>query len=160
MFSFVVKYLGFLKYVPGLALLFDSWLKLRTLITNPYILDHIDEIEAEVLKWKNTCVDFHKYGGLQFNYNTKEMGHIHSNGLVDILLSREIKKQLLTEGHIKNHHLFKNSGWISFYVHTPADTVYAIRLLKLAYDRQYQRHLLSPGSNHQTSLPAVVAVLA
>jgi hypothetical protein len=130
MFGFVIKYLGFLKSVPGLALLFDFWLKIYTLFINPDMLDWIDEIGAEVLKWEDTSLSTHKYGGLQFNYKGKELGHIHSNGLLDMLLSRKIKQQLLKDGRIQDHHSFKNTGWISFYMHNKCDADYAVHLLR------------------------------
>jgi hypothetical protein len=133
MFSFVVKYFGFLKSVPLLAHLFDSHFKFWALITNSQVLYCLDDIEAEVLSWKGTSAGLHKYGGLQFNFHKKEIGHIHSNGILDIRFNRETKQQLLTEGKIKQHHIFTNSGWISFYVKKKNDADYAIKLLKMAY---------------------------
>lgn len=133
MFRLTIKYLGFLKFVPGLALLFDCWLKVYSLFTNPRMLDCIDEIEKEVLQWSDTSTQTHKYGGLQFNYKGKELGHIHSNGLLDMPFSRKIKAELMTERRIQDHHSFKNTGWISFYMHTEDDAKYGLQLLKLAY---------------------------
>jgi hypothetical protein len=146
MFGFVIRYLSFLKHVPLLPYMFDNLLKIRALLTNPQLLDWIDEIEAEVLKWDKASITMHKYGGIQFNIMHKEIGHIHSNGLVDILLSTAIKDQLLRERCITSHHTFKNSGWISFYIRTKEDKAYAIRLLKLATTRGLNKHLLMPLS--------------
>ena len=133
MFKFIIKYLGFLKSFPLLAYLFDSQFKLWMLITNPELLDCLDDIEAEILSWKGASVSLHKYGGMQFNCNGKEIGHIHSNGILDIRFSRNIKQQLMEEGRISDHHVFTNSGWISFYVMKKGDVVYAVSLLKMAY---------------------------
>lgn len=160
MFNIVVKYLGFLKHVPGMGFLFDNWLKIWTLLTNPDLLDYIDDIEREMSQWEGVNINLHKYGGLQFNYNKREIGHIHGNGLLDMLLSSKLKQQLMQEGKILDHHVFKDTGWISFYIKTEADRDYALRLLKLGYKLQRQRNLLSPGRYHQTALPAVVTVLA
>ncbi len=110
MFLFVIKYLGFLKFVPGLAILFDNYLKIWTLVSQPALLDWLDKIAAEVSKWEHVKVSTHKYGGMQFNYNDKEIGHIHSNGLLDMLLSRKIKQLLMEEGRIQDHHSFKTPG--------------------------------------------------
>lgn len=112
-------------------------LKLWVLVTHSEILDWMDEIEAEVLSWKGTTISKHKYGGLQFNYNGKEIGHLHSNGLLDILYSRKIKKKLMEYGKIKQHHVFESSGWISFYLERPADKRYAIQLLLISYNSKY-----------------------
>lgn len=157
MFNFVVNYLGFLKYVPGLGLLFDSWLKLSTLLINPDLLDHMDNIRHEVSKWEGVDIGLHKYGGMQFNYRTREIGHIHGNGLLDMLLSWQLKKQLIIEGKVLDHHVFKHTGWVSFYIKTEADKNYALELLKLGY--KLKNRSISPGRDHQTTLPAVITVL-
>ena len=138
MFAFVTRYLAIFKYIPGAAMIFDTWLKLWSLIVKPDLLNYIDDIEAEVLKWPGTNVRFHKYGGLQFNYEDKEIGHIHSNGLLDVLLSRKIKQCLLAEERITEHHVFKNTGWISFYINTDSDKKYALKLLRISYNKYNQ----------------------
>ena len=160
MFNFVVKYLGPLKHIPGAGFVFDSWLKVWTLLTNPDLLDYVDDIEHEVSRWEGVSVFLHKYGGVQFNYKNQELGHIHGNGLIDMLLCRTLKQQLIQEGKILDHHVFKNSGWISFYIKTKADKAYALLLLKLGYKLKQQRNLLSPSRDHQTALPAVITMLA
>jgi len=158
MFWFVVRYLGFLKHIPGLGFVFDSWLKISTLLTNPLLLDLIDEIEHDVIRWEGVTITLHKYGGIQFNYKGREIGHIHGNGLLDMLLNRQLKQQLMSDGKIQDHHVFKNTGWISFYIKTTADKKYALELLKLGY--QLRRRSFTPGSDHQSALPTVIAVLA
>jgi hypothetical protein len=132
MFNFIVKHVGFLKHVPLLPHVFDSWLKVYSMLTQPRVLHYIDEIEAEVLTWKYASISLHKYGGTQFNVDRKEIGHIHSNGLMDVLLKKSLKRELLQAGRITNHHTFNNSGWISFYIRNDSDRDYAIRLLKLS----------------------------
>jgi len=133
MFSFVVKHLGFLKRVPLLPHLYDSLIKIRVLVTKPTLAKHIDIVEEEVSKWKGASIGVHKYGGSQFNFNAKEIAHIHSNGLLDVLFNKEIKAQLLKEGRVSDHHVFNKSGWISFYIKTEDDKDYALELLKRAY---------------------------
>ena len=135
MFLFITRYLGFLKSVPTLGWAFDGWLKLWILIKKPEILDWMDEIEVEVLSWENTASVIHKYGGMQFNYRGKEIGHIHSNGLLDMLLSRSVKQSLMQEGRVEDHHSFVNTGWISFYIHNDSDKEYALKLLRIGYER-------------------------
>lgn len=134
MFLFVVRYLGFLKTLPLLAQFFDSWLKLYMLVIKPDVLDWVDELESDVLQWKGVTLTLHKYGGSQLNYQEKEIGHVHSNGIVDILFSKTIKQRLLKDGKINNHHLFAKSGWISFPMEKKEDKAYAVELLKTAYE--------------------------
>ncbi len=139
MFSFVVRYLGFLKIIPLLPQVFDSLLRLYVFFDRSYLLDWFDEIEEEVLTWEGTSVSLHKFGGLQFNYNGKEIGHIHSNGLLDALYSKEMKQRLLEKDRIKPHHVFEQSGWISFYIVNDQDKAYAKELLKIAYQYKQTR---------------------
>jgi hypothetical protein len=134
MFNFVTRYLGFLKSVPVMGWLFDGLLKLWVFFTKPALLDWMDEIEAEVLRWQHTTSIIHKYGGMQFNYKGREIGHIHSNGLLDMLLSRSIKAELMQDGRISDHHIFKNTGWVSFYMRSVNDRDFALELLRKGYE--------------------------
>lgn len=133
MFNFIVRNFGFLKHIPLLPHIFDSMLRLWIFLSKQQLLDAFDSIEDEVLSWKGTHISIHRYGGLQFNVRKKEIGHLHSNGLLDIVYSRHIKKILIKEGRVTDHHLFKKSGWISFYISHPEDKVYAVKLLMLSY---------------------------
>jgi hypothetical protein len=139
MFELIIKYLGFLKHVPLLPRLFDAMMRISLFFSNTNALDHIDEIENEVLSWEKTSIHTHKFGGTQFDMNDREIGHIHSNGLLDILFNKEIKTALLKEGRAKDHHTFKNSGWISFLIRNEEDKKYAIRLLRESYLLKLQR---------------------
>ena len=69
-----------------------------------YLIDRnghvIDAVRNEVLSWDGTSESRHKYGGTQFDCCGKEIGHIHGNGILDILFSKKIKEQLLAEGKI------------------------------------------------------------
>jgi len=105
------------------------------LICKPNVLNWLDDIEKEVSSWEGISISIHKYGGIQFNYNAKEIGHLHSNGLLDILYNKQIKKQLLEGGRIQPHHVFEKSGWISFHIVNSGDKDYAKELLKIAYDK-------------------------
>ena len=141
MFDFTVKYLGFLKHVPLLPHLFEAMLKVRTFISNRLVLDHIDEIESTVLSWNQASVGIHKFGGTQFNVGDKEFGHIHGNGLLDVPLSRSIKEQLIleTKGRVKEHHIFKKSGWISLHVENALDKELAIQVLMRSYEEKTRK---------------------
>lgn len=136
MFKFIVKRFGFLKFIPYMGLVFDSQLRIWMLVTGSKIPAYLDDVEAEFLTWPAATAILHKYGGIQFNYKGKEIGHIHSNGLLDILFDRKTKQVLFAEGRIEHHHTFINSGWVSFYIKTEEDKEYAVKLLKMAYLRK------------------------
>ena len=138
MFHFIVKHFGFLKAFPLLLHLLDSFLQIGLLVISPKLSNSFDELEAEVLTWEGTSISMHKYGGVQFNCEGKELGHLHSNGLLDVLFTRKISRKLIAEGKAMQHHVFVNSGWISFYLTQPADKEYALMLLKMSYLRLTQ----------------------
>ncbi len=135
MFSFIVRWLGFLKGIPLMAIYYDSLIKLWVLVTNPKLLHWIDDLEEFVLTLPQTEITLHKYGGSQFNFKGKEFAHLHSNGILDILFNQKLKKELLIEGKIEEHHVFKNTGWTSFYIKKAADQSIAKELLLKAYQR-------------------------
>jgi hypothetical protein len=134
MFDHTVRYLGFLKHVPLLPHVFDAYLKSVSYFNGSGIATVIDDIETEVLSWKNTESTLHKYGGLQFDVNGKEMGHVHGNGLLDVLFNRVVAAELIAQHEAKEHHVFKNSGWVSFYIRSEKDKADALNLLRRSYE--------------------------
>lgn len=114
MFEFVIRYLSFLKRIPLLPHIFEAMLKLDLFLRNRKLLNDIDALEQEILTWEGITPALHHYGGIQFNLYDKEIGHLHGNGMLDILFSRKIKAELLHSMNVSEHHTFKNSGWISF----------------------------------------------
>ena len=133
MFAFVVRRLYFLKHIPFAPQVFDSFMKVSASIFNPALNSALDTIEREVTSWNGVNSKLHKYGGIEFSFHGKELGHIHSNGLLDILFSLEIKKKLLHKGLADHHHKFPDSGWISFYIRKEGDENRAVQLLKYSY---------------------------
>ncbi len=119
-----------------MALVFDAWLKLWSMLTNPIVLDAMDNIEAEVSTWPGATIGLHKYGGTQFNYNGRELGHIHGNGLLDLRFSRAVKAEILKDGRATHHYIFKKSGWVSFYILNIHDVKYATKLLRMNYNKR------------------------
>lgn len=62
------------------------------------------------------------------------MGHIHGNGLLDCRVGRTNRDRLLrTSGGVTAHHVFPQSGWISFFVKAPDDVEQAIKLIQIAH---------------------------
>ena len=44
----------------------------------------IETIEKEILNWPYVTAEPHRFGGVEFRLNKREIGHIHSEGLADI----------------------------------------------------------------------------
>lgn len=139
MFRFVTRYLGFMKVVPLAPHIFEAALKLQTLVLRPVVLSHIDNICAVLEQWPYITLLPHRYGGVQFNYRQKELGHIHGNGLADILLDKTTANELIQQGKALPHHSFKNSGWVSIYITGKLSADETIALYRIAYDKRSQR---------------------
>ena len=132
-----------MKHIPLMGNVYDSIMRIWYLIFNPKVLDFVDELESFALKMPHVSISSHRFGGLQFDLCNKELAHIHSNGLLDVLLSKKLKAGLLQEGRISHHHILLNSGWISFYITNYEDLVYAKNLLTLAYKQELRRIKMS-----------------
>jgi predicted DNA-binding protein (MmcQ/YjbR family) len=145
MFHWVVKYLLVLKHVPLFSLVFDNGIRVWNCVFYPEMNRYLDDIEQTLNQWPDVAVSIHKYGGMQFHYHGKEMGHIHSNGLVDILYPVSLKQKLLKQGTVQEHHLFTKGGWISFQLQSAADKDQAIALLHHSYEHLTKIILLPEG---------------
>jgi hypothetical protein len=91
-------------------------------------------ITEQLLSWPEVTSRPHRFGGVEFLYRGKEIGHLHGDHLVDILFSRQIRDALVESGRARPHHIFPESGWVSVYVHSNEDAANAVELLRMKYD--------------------------
>ena len=61
----------------------------------------IETIEKEILNWPYVTAEPHRFGGVEFRLNKREMGHIHSEGLADIPFHMKIRDELVKSGRVK-----------------------------------------------------------
>jgi hypothetical protein len=132
MFNGVVHKAGFLKHLPLAPALFDGLLLLWGYCFNRQLVLCLEELEEKVREWEHIQVKRHRFGGTQFDFHGKELGHIHSNGLLDVLLTRNLKTMLVQAGRGQEHHVFKQSGWVSFYIRSKEDILPALEILQIA----------------------------
>ena len=91
------------------------------------------EITATVTQWPNMTVAPHRFGGVEYQLGTREIGHIHGDTLVDIPFPTAIRNELVESGQVRPHHVLPDSGWISFYIQKAEDVHKAIDLLQRSY---------------------------
>lgn len=94
---------------------------------------YVKQVISEVETWENITKSAHRFGGTQFNLGKIEIGHIHSNGVVDIPFSKKIKEVLIREKKASVHHYSPNSGWTSFHIRLESDVDSALWLLQFSY---------------------------
>jgi hypothetical protein len=102
------------------------------------------QITEAVTKWPEVTVAPHRFGGVEYQVGTREIGHIHGDILVDIPFPTAIRHRIVAEGRAQPHHILPDSGWISFYIRDVEDVGKAIELLResyrLAHDQAARRH--------------------
>ena len=92
-------------------------------------------IRSAVLSWPGVSEAPHRFGGVEFRLERRELGHIHGGRLVDIPFPRRIRDELVAAGRAERHHVLPDSGWVSFWIRGEEDEARAIELLRIAYDR-------------------------
>jgi hypothetical protein len=98
-------------------------------------MNNLKELEEEVGSWANISVHPHRFGGREFLFGRAEVGHVHTNGIVDIPFTRLIHDALLADGLAEEHHWVPNSGWITFRIRSEQDIQHAVWLMRLSYLR-------------------------
>ncbi len=121
--------------------------------------EQIEHIKQTVTSWPGMAANPHRFGGLEFNLGTVEIGHIHSNGMVDIPFNSKIRTQLLAEKRVEPHHLFPETGWITFYIRSEADVEQALWLFRLSYLFYATRPSNRAAVGDALDVPAALAAL-
>ena len=91
-------------------------------------------IESAVSIWAGVTAHAHRFGGTEFRLGTREIGHVHGDGLVDIPFPTRVRNEIVAAGAAQPHHVLPESGWVSFYIREPGDVERAIGLLRRSYD--------------------------
>lgn len=89
-------------------------------------------IQEAVMTWEGVTSQPHRFGGVEFRYGKREIGHIHGDFLVDIPFPLNVKNELIESRRAEPHHILPNSGWVSCYIKNEDDVNTAIELLELS----------------------------
>lgn len=93
-------------------------------------------IRDEVLSWPGVSEGEHEFGGVEFRLGKREIGHLHDDlALADLPFTRSIRDELVAAGKARPHHIFPETGWVSFPVRGQGDVQGAIALFRLSYER-------------------------
>jgi luciferase-like monooxygenase len=91
-------------------------------------------IKIAVSAWEGVTAHPHRFGGTEYRLGSREIGHVHGDGLVDIPFPTRVRNELVTAGRAVPHHVLPESGWVSVYIRKPEDVDEAIALLRRSYD--------------------------
>jgi len=92
-------------------------------------------LEDVVSTWSPISVHPHRFGGREFLFGDAEVGHVHTNGIVDIPFTRPVHDLLLAKGLAEQHRWVPNSGWVTFRIRSEQDITHALWLMRLSYLR-------------------------
>ena len=98
-------------------------------------MNYSKRLEGEVSAWPNVSAHPHRFGGREFRFQSAEVGHVHTGGIVDIPFPRRLRDALLADGVAEEHHWVPNSGWVTFRVRNEDDLTHALWLMRLSYLR-------------------------
>ena len=92
-------------------------------------------IEREILSWPNVTAHPHRFGGVEFQVNQHEIGHLHGDRQADLPFPVRLRRELVAAGRASPHHILPDTGWVSYYLRSAADLAGAVELFRLNYDR-------------------------
>ena len=92
-------------------------------------------IREAVLSWPGVRAVRHRFGGTEYVYGKKEMGHVHGDRLADLPLPRRIHDEVIASGRALPHHILPETGWVSVWMEGPEDAEGVIELFRMQYER-------------------------
>ena len=94
-----------------------------------------EQIREKVGSWPGVTTKPHRFGGTEYLYGKKEMGHVHGDRLADLPMPRPLHDELIASGRAQPHHILPETGWISVWIDGPRDVSGVIELFRMQYDR-------------------------
>ena len=92
-------------------------------------------IKDAVTSWAGVEAIPHRFGGTEYRYGRKEMGHVHGDRLADLPLPRKLHDEVIAAGRAEPHHVLPDTGWVSCWMTTGEDADGVIELFRMQYDR-------------------------
>src|SRR5487761_883284 len=78
-------------------------------------------IKDAVTSWAGVEAIPHRFGGTEYRYGRKEMGHVHGDRLADLPLPRKLHDEVIASGQAAPHHVLPETGWVSCRMTGPQD---------------------------------------
>jgi hypothetical protein len=100
----------------------------------------LEEIKKEILSWPNVTAEPHRFGGIEFRVNKREMGHIHGDSVADLPFPMKIRNDLVNSGRVSPHHVLPKSGWVSYWINQDKEqqeheVSAVVELFKMRYEQ-------------------------
>jgi hypothetical protein len=102
-------------------------------------------IVREISAWPGVTSGRHRFGGTEFRYGRRELGHLHGNRLADLPFPLLVRNELVAAGRAEPHHIYPESGWVSYFIHNNTDIPRVVALFRLNYDRPWTMSRFAPA---------------
>jgi len=86
-----------------------------------------------VRSWSGISLAPHRFRAVAFRWKEKEIGHLHTSGILDVPFPERIRDLLVEAGDASTHRYVPDSGWVTARVATTDDVDHAAYLLRLSY---------------------------
>jgi hypothetical protein len=96
-----------------------------------------DAIAREIMSWSGVTTGRHRFGGTEFRVGRRELGHLHDGRLADLPFPLLVRDDLVAAGQAEPHHIYPESGWVSYFIHGEVDVPRVVALFRLNYDRPW-----------------------
>ena len=91
-------------------------------------------IENALQKCSGITAQPHRFGGTEYRFGRREIGHVHADHLVDIPFPKKVRDVLVATGRAEPHHILPQSGWVSIHLYQESDVERAIELLRYSFE--------------------------
>lgn len=103
----------------------------------------LESIQKQILSWPYVTAKAHRFGGIEFSLNKREMGHIHGDRLVDLPFPMSTRDELVNSCRASPHHVLPQSGWVSYWRYKGEEDLPAVvDLFRMRYEQLKPRSLI------------------
>lgn len=100
-----------------------------------------EQIRETVAGWEGVSTEPHRFGGVEFRVQHREIGHLHGSRQADLPFPVRVREQLVAQGRAVPHHILPESGWVTYYIYDASDIPRVIDLFRLSYEWITSRRL-------------------
>lgn len=102
-------------------------------------------IREAVTSWPGVGAAAHRFGGIEYRFGRKELGHVHGDRLADLPFPRRLRDQVIAAGRASPHRVLPDTGWVSCWMSGPEDAAGVIELFRTQYERYLAAASDRPG---------------
>ncbi|HTM25609.1 MAG TPA: luciferase family protein [Vicinamibacterales bacterium] len=103
-----------------------------------------DAVVREVSAWPGVAIGRHRFGGTEFRFGRRELGHLHGNRQADLPFPLLVRNDLVAAGRAEPHHIYPDSGWVTYFIRDERDVEPVVALFRLNYDRPWSVSRFAP----------------